>query len=223
LPGGRRRRQDGPAAAPGADAAAGRAEALDVTGKDFTDDNGKIVEQFAATKGISAAEARKQLKAMRKAEHMAAKLERKYGDDFAGIEFDHSGGKLRVKVKKARASDKDKVDGKAAAQAEGIDYEVDTVNSALSKSATAKLEQQLLAALKGLDPEAGFSIDSETGNVIVYSDKPGLDTSALGFVPGTVEVKPGAKLVLTTNLVAGSAGTAPRRRATSFAPWASRQ
>lgn len=178
----------------------------------FTDGNGKIVAAFASTKGIGEAEAAKQLRAMVEARRLIPQFEEEFGDDFAGMIFKHGGGSLEINVRKLNASPQDQEKVQTILDTTGIQYEGAVVQSVLSELTGGQLFQRLRSVLSGIDRNADFSIDLGTGDVTIYSDLPIISRTLLAFIPGDINVEKGADLILTTNLIAGSAWNGRRSR-----------
>lgn len=170
---------------------------------DFNDENSMIVDEYAKTNGIDRKEAFKQLRAMRRGDRLEERLQRQFGDDFVSIQYIHNNGRLRVKVVKANHRNTDAGNARASAAAENIDYDVETAATPLTRSGYDKLERDVAAKLKSIDPTAHFELDRGTGALTILSKLP-IDKSAFSFAPSTVEVRADFQIILASNAMAGS-------------------
>lgn len=171
--------------------------------KDFGDESSPIVDEYAKTKGIDRKEAIRQLRAMRRGDRLEERLQRQFGDDFVSIQYLHEGGRLKIRVVKANRRDGDEGNARSSAAAENIDYEVETAAAPLTRSGLNKLERDIAAKLKTIDPSADFELNRATGALTILSKLP-IDKGAFSFVPGPVEVRADSNIVLATNVIAGS-------------------
>lgn len=180
-------------------------EALDITGEDFTDDGGAIVDAFADSKGIDRLEALKQLKAKRKADKTELKMRRKFGEDFVGLEFDHAGGKLKIRIQKANLKKMDKAEAQSILKSDAIEYESEMISVPVSRSALVQLERRIYSTLRAIDPSADFKFLNSNASAVIYSDAT-IEPSIFSFVPRGVELRGASQIVLASEyMIGGSA------------------
>lgn len=171
----------------------------------FSDPGNATAKGFAAAMGISIGEATSRLRAQARLARVVAELSARHPDTFGGLKLQQRGA-FRIRAMfKGNADHKSELADLSGRN--GVGKPIEQSSAVLSLRESRALGDRLISAVRGSGKRAVFSVDEETGEVVIGgADDPALRQAAEQAANGAqirIRFDPSLEIIETNNAIAG--------------------
>lgn len=185
--------------------AKGRVDTATQEAIEFSDPGNGTAKAFAAAAGVSIGEATSRLRAQARLARVVAELSAKHPDSFAGLKLEQK-GTFRIRALFKGAADH-KAELSDLETSNGVGRPIEQFPAVLSTREGRALGDRLISNARGLGKRAVFSVDEETGDVVIGGPEDAALRQAAEQAANGASIKirfdPALRIIETNNAIAG--------------------